>query len=318
MPEALVLPDSLDSLPPPFACSWTNGGLDAGWVQVAGELDIATAPQLERTLRELQSGTHLVCSTCASSSSSTVPACTRSSTPASAPGRPATGWCSCTAPRTSIARSRWPESRMRSRSVTSSRRRIDVPTRSLSQSASAGREGRRSARLAASARSCLRCVAHDLGRVFHVAFAGTLDIATTLQADRTLRATQADAQLVILDPRQVKFIGSTARVWPGWPMPARAAPAADWWSSQRRRRPRAPLRSRDSTVGLGSSSSALVRAARGSRHDRPARQAVGRTYSASRQSASRDARSGPGSAGVSASPADSASSCSRAWSPPRN
>jgi anti-sigma B factor antagonist len=29
-------------------------------VQVAGELDIATAPQLERTLRELQSGTHLV------------------------------------------------------------------------------------------------------------------------------------------------------------------------------------------------------------------------------------------------------------------
>jgi anti-anti-sigma factor len=85
-----------------------------------------------------------------------------------------------------------------------------VPTRSLSQSASAGREGRRSARLAASARSCLRCVAHDLGRVFHVAFAGTLDIATTLQADRTLRATQADAQLVILDLRQVQFIGSTA------------------------------------------------------------------------------------------------------------
>jgi anti-anti-sigma regulatory factor len=46
--------------------------------------------------------------------------------------------------------------------------------------------------------------------VFHVAFAGTLDIATALQTDRALRATQADAQLVILDLRQVRFIGSTA------------------------------------------------------------------------------------------------------------
>jgi anti-sigma B factor antagonist len=60
MPNALVLPASLESPPPPFVCSWTNGGLDAGWVHVGGELDIATAPQLERTLREPQLQSHLV------------------------------------------------------------------------------------------------------------------------------------------------------------------------------------------------------------------------------------------------------------------
>jgi anti-sigma B factor antagonist len=38
------------ALPPPFACSYTNGGPDAAWVHVGGELDIATTPQLERTL----------------------------------------------------------------------------------------------------------------------------------------------------------------------------------------------------------------------------------------------------------------------------
>ena len=41
-----------DASPPPFTCSCTNGGLDAAWVHVGGELDIATAPQLERTLDE--------------------------------------------------------------------------------------------------------------------------------------------------------------------------------------------------------------------------------------------------------------------------
>lgn len=35
-----------------FVCSWTDGGRDATWVHLAGELDIATAPQLERTLRD--------------------------------------------------------------------------------------------------------------------------------------------------------------------------------------------------------------------------------------------------------------------------
>ena len=36
----------------PFVCSSTGGGLDAAWVHVAGALDIATTPQLERTLSE--------------------------------------------------------------------------------------------------------------------------------------------------------------------------------------------------------------------------------------------------------------------------
>ncbi|MDP9228938.1 MAG: STAS domain-containing protein, partial [Actinomycetota bacterium] len=45
---------------PPFVCSWTTGGLDAGWVHLAGALDIETVPQLERALREPQLQRHLV------------------------------------------------------------------------------------------------------------------------------------------------------------------------------------------------------------------------------------------------------------------
>jgi anti-sigma B factor antagonist len=45
---------------PNLVCSWTDGGLDAAWVQVAGELDMATVPQLERTLREPQLQARLV------------------------------------------------------------------------------------------------------------------------------------------------------------------------------------------------------------------------------------------------------------------
>ena len=41
-----------DAVPPPFTCSCTNGGLDAARVHVGGELDIATTPQLERTLSQ--------------------------------------------------------------------------------------------------------------------------------------------------------------------------------------------------------------------------------------------------------------------------
>ena len=43
-----------------FVCSWSTGGLDAGWVNVAGAIDIATAPQLERALREPRLQSHLV------------------------------------------------------------------------------------------------------------------------------------------------------------------------------------------------------------------------------------------------------------------
>ena len=48
-----------DTRPPAFACTATHGGLDAAWVNVAGELDIVTAPELERTLRESQQLAHL-------------------------------------------------------------------------------------------------------------------------------------------------------------------------------------------------------------------------------------------------------------------
>src|ERR1700727_624449 len=37
---------------PAFVCSWSDGGLDATWVHLGGELDVATAPQLEHTLGE--------------------------------------------------------------------------------------------------------------------------------------------------------------------------------------------------------------------------------------------------------------------------
>jgi anti-anti-sigma factor len=61
---ALICPDSIadhaDEASPAFVCSCSDGGLDAAWVHVAGELDIATAPQLERTLRETQQNVRLV------------------------------------------------------------------------------------------------------------------------------------------------------------------------------------------------------------------------------------------------------------------
>ena len=64
MLHALVLPDSIaghaDVPPPVFDCSWTADGSDAAWVHVVGELDIATAPQLERTLRDAQLQARLV------------------------------------------------------------------------------------------------------------------------------------------------------------------------------------------------------------------------------------------------------------------
>jgi anti-anti-sigma factor len=48
-----------DTRPPAFACTATHGGLDAAWVQVVGELDLATAPELARTLHESQQLAHL-------------------------------------------------------------------------------------------------------------------------------------------------------------------------------------------------------------------------------------------------------------------
>jgi anti-anti-sigma factor len=86
-----------------------------------------------------------------------------------------------------------------------------VPTISASHAPATVREGARTASLASIARSSLRCVARDFGiGVIHLVLTGKLDLATALQAERALRATQADAQVVILDLRQLQFIGCTA------------------------------------------------------------------------------------------------------------
>ena len=65
MPDSPFRPDStagraLALLPSPFACSWTMRTGTSAWMQVAGELDIATTPALERTLGEPDSQTQLV------------------------------------------------------------------------------------------------------------------------------------------------------------------------------------------------------------------------------------------------------------------
>jgi anti-anti-sigma factor len=56
MPQELVLAQSIeqraDASPPVFRYSWSDEAPDAAWVRLAGELDIATAPRLERMLRE--------------------------------------------------------------------------------------------------------------------------------------------------------------------------------------------------------------------------------------------------------------------------
>lgn len=56
--ETLVLSEStaspLDAATPVFGYTLRHGGLDAAWIRVAGELDIATAPRLEQTLRRAE------------------------------------------------------------------------------------------------------------------------------------------------------------------------------------------------------------------------------------------------------------------------
>lgn len=58
MPSPLVFSESIVSPvvgeSPGFRCTLRQSGGDAAWVGVTGELDIATAPQLEQTLRKAQ------------------------------------------------------------------------------------------------------------------------------------------------------------------------------------------------------------------------------------------------------------------------
>jgi anti-anti-sigma factor len=51
---------SLDVAFLPFVCSWHADDSGAAWVQAAGELDLATSPQLRQTLREAQRAFPLV------------------------------------------------------------------------------------------------------------------------------------------------------------------------------------------------------------------------------------------------------------------
>ena len=64
MPRYSVSPESLagqaHALAPAFDCSWSDGGLNAAWVHLAGELDVDTTPLLEWTLRAPQPSARLV------------------------------------------------------------------------------------------------------------------------------------------------------------------------------------------------------------------------------------------------------------------
>jgi anti-anti-sigma factor len=64
MPQTLALAGPMagraDTLPPAFRCWWAIAGGDAAYLYLAGELDIATTPQLKRELGEPQSQARLV------------------------------------------------------------------------------------------------------------------------------------------------------------------------------------------------------------------------------------------------------------------
>jgi anti-anti-sigma factor len=64
MPRPDVPPDSIagraHAVAPRFDCSRTDGGLNASWVHLAGELDIDTTPLLEWILRDPHSQADLV------------------------------------------------------------------------------------------------------------------------------------------------------------------------------------------------------------------------------------------------------------------
>jgi anti-sigma B factor antagonist len=64
MPQTLVLRDSAASrsdIPQQAVVrTWKDSGSEVAWVQIAGELDIATAPALEQTLRDAELRAQLV------------------------------------------------------------------------------------------------------------------------------------------------------------------------------------------------------------------------------------------------------------------
>jgi anti-sigma B factor antagonist len=64
MPRPDVSPDSIagraHAVGPRFDCTRTDGGLNAAWVHLAGELDVDTTPLLEWVLRDPRSQADLV------------------------------------------------------------------------------------------------------------------------------------------------------------------------------------------------------------------------------------------------------------------
>ena len=58
LPESII--GRAYAVAPPFECSWTEGGLNAAWVHLTGELDVETTPQLEQTLSDPESQARLV------------------------------------------------------------------------------------------------------------------------------------------------------------------------------------------------------------------------------------------------------------------
>ena len=48
------------ALAPRFECTWSEGGLNAAWIHLTGELDVNTTPQLEQTLSDPDSQAPLV------------------------------------------------------------------------------------------------------------------------------------------------------------------------------------------------------------------------------------------------------------------
>jgi anti-sigma B factor antagonist len=63
MPQASAVAGPIiarDYATPPFACSWEMDSGGAVWVQVTGEVDLATAPQFRQTVEEAQRAAHVV------------------------------------------------------------------------------------------------------------------------------------------------------------------------------------------------------------------------------------------------------------------
>ena len=60
MPKSDSIVASAELPQPAFVCSHTNSGRDAAWLHVAGELDIATTPQLAQTLRDAEPHARLI------------------------------------------------------------------------------------------------------------------------------------------------------------------------------------------------------------------------------------------------------------------